>query len=77
MTQTFSQSHSRIQTRSQRHTEGPRPRLRRLTKTLQQSSRGPMGTCQSHRSPDGAQAEGWCVYTRDTRQGPDRTCFSS
>ncbi len=32
MTQKFSQSHFRIQTRSQRHSEGPRPRPRRLTK---------------------------------------------
>ena len=29
------------------------------------------------RGPDGAQTEGWCVYTRDTRQDPDRACFSS
>jgi hypothetical protein len=77
MTQKFSQSHFRIQARSQKHTEGPRPRSRGLTKTLQPSSQGPMGGCQSHRSPDGYQDEGWCVYARDTRQGPDRTCFSS
>ena len=42
MTQKFSQSHFRIQTRSQRHSEGPRPRPRRLTKALQPSSQGPM-----------------------------------
>ncbi len=74
MTQKFSQSHFRIQTRSQRHSEGPRPHPRRLTKTLQPSSQGPMGACQSHRVPDGDQTEGWCVYARDARQGPDRTC---
>jgi hypothetical protein len=34
MTQKFSQSHFRIQTRSQRHSEGPHPRPRRLTKAL-------------------------------------------
>ncbi len=49
----FSQSHFRIQTRSQRHS----------------------------RDPDGAQVEGWCVYARDTRQGPEPSdkgdCFSS
>ena len=32
MTQKFSQSHFRIQTRSQRHSEGLHPRPRRLTK---------------------------------------------
>ena len=69
MTQKFSQSHFRIQTRSQRHSEGPHPRPRRLTKALQPSSQGPMGACQPHRAPDGAQAEGWCVYARDARQG--------
>ena len=69
MTQKFRQSHFRIQTGSQRHSEGPRPRPRRLTKALQPSSQGPMGACQPHRAPDGAQAEGWCVYARDARQG--------
>ncbi len=49
MTQKFSQSHFRIQTRSQRHSEGPHPRPRRLTKALQPSSQGPMGVCQPHR----------------------------
>jgi len=44
MTQKFSQSHFRIQTRSQRHSEGPCPR--RLTKSLQQSSQCPMGPKQ-------------------------------
>jgi hypothetical protein len=76
MTHKLSQSHFRIQTRSQRHSEGPHPRPRRLTKTLQPSSQGLMGARQAHRGPDGAQVEGWCVYTRDTRQGPDRACFS-
>ena len=75
MTHKFSQSHFRIQTRSQRRREGPRPR--RLTKVLLPSSRCPMGAYQPHRAPDGAQAEGWCVYARDVRQGPDRACFSS
>ena len=37
----FGESHVRIQTRSQRHSEGPRPR--RLTKALQPSSQCPMG----------------------------------
>jgi hypothetical protein len=73
MTHKFSQSHFRIQTRSQRRREGPR----RLTKALLPSSRCPMGAYQTHRAPDGAQAEGWCVYARDARQGPDRACFSS
>ena len=50
MTQKFSQSHFRIQTRSQRRSEGPRPR--RLTKALQPSSQCPMGAYQSHRDPD-------------------------
>ena len=75
MTQKFSQSHFRIQTRSQRRSEGPRPR--RLTKVLQPSSQCPMGAYQPHRDPDTAQAEGWCACERDTRQGPDRVCFSS
>jgi len=75
MTHKFSHSHFRIQTRSQRRREGPRPR--RLTKALLPSSRCPMGAYQPHRAPDGAQAEGWCVYARDARQGPDRACFSS
>jgi hypothetical protein len=44
MTQKFSQSHFRIQTRSQRQSEGPHPRPSRLTKALQPSSQGPMGT---------------------------------
>ena len=60
---------------SQRRSVGPRPR--RLTKDLQPSSQCPMGTYQSHRDPDVAECGGWCVYTRDTRQGPDITCFSS
>ena len=77
MTQKFSRSHFRIQTGSQRHSEGPRPRPRRLTKDLQPSSQCPMGSCQPHRSPDGAQTQGWCVYTPYARQGPDRVCFSS
>ena len=42
MTQKFSQSHFQIQTRSQRHSEGPHPRPRRLTKALQPSSQGPI-----------------------------------
>ncbi len=75
MTHKFSQSHFRIQTRSQTRREGPRSR--RLTKTLLPSSRCPMGSYQSHRSSDGAQAEGGWVYARDTRQGLDRVCFSS
>ena len=50
MTQKFSQSHFRIQTRGQRNSEGPRPR--RLTRTLHPSSQFPMGEYQSHRSPD-------------------------
>jgi hypothetical protein len=70
MTQKFSQSLFRIQTRSQRHSEGPHLRPRRLTKALQPSSQGPMGACQPHRAPDGVQAEGWCVYARDAQQGP-------
>ncbi len=53
------------------------PRPRRLTKVLQPSSQGPMGACQTHRDPDGAQDEGWCVYARDAQQVPDRVCFSS
>jgi hypothetical protein len=77
MTQKFSQSHFRIQSRSQRHSEGPHPRPRRLTKALQPSSQGPMGACQSHGAPDGGQVEGWCVYARDAQQGPDRACFAS
>ena len=70
-------SHFRIQTRRQgRHcSEGPRPR--RLTKTLQPSSQCPMEPYQSHRVPDSPQTKGWCVCTRDTRQGPDRSCFST
>ncbi len=77
MTQKFRQCLFRIQTRCQRHSEGPHPRPRRLTKALQPSSQGPMGACQPHRAPDGAQVEGWCVYSRDDQQGPDRTCLSS
>jgi hypothetical protein len=40
MTHKLSQSHFRIQTRSQRHSEGPHPRPCRLTKVLQPSSQG-------------------------------------
>jgi hypothetical protein len=75
MTSKFSQTPCRIQTRNQRLREGPSPR--RLTKTLQLSSQWPMGTYHPHRSPDGDQSEGCCVNSRDTRQGPDRVCFSS
>jgi hypothetical protein len=77
MTHKLSQSHFRTQTRSQRHSVGPHPRPRRLTKALQPSSQGPMGARQPHCGQDGAQAEGWCVCAREARQGPDRACFSS
>jgi hypothetical protein len=50
MTHKFNQSHFRIQTRSQRRTQGPRPR--RLTKALQPSSQCPTGAYQPHRAPD-------------------------
>ncbi len=65
MTHKFRQSHFRIQTRSQRRREGC---PRRLTKTLQPSSRCSMGSYQSHRVPNGTQDEGWCVYAQDVRQ---------
>jgi len=60
MTQKFSQSHFRIQTRSQRHRKGPRPR--RLTKALQSSCQCAMGAYQPHRAPDGAQSWRLVVY---------------
>ncbi len=75
MTQKFSQSPCRIQTRSQRHREGPRPC--RLTKTLQPSSECPTAAYQSHRAPDTARASGSRECARDDRQAPDRVCFFS
>ena len=75
MTQKFSQSPCRIQTRSQRLREGPRPR--RLTKVLQPSSQCPTGEYQPHRAPDVARASGSREYARDARQAPDRVCFFS
>jgi hypothetical protein len=77
MTQKFSQSHFRIQTRSQRHSDGPRPRPCRLTKTLQPSSQGPTAAYQPHRAPDAARAWGSRECARDARQAPDRVCFFS
>ena len=74
MTQKFSQSR-RIQTRSQRHREGPRPR--RLTKALQPSSRCPTGEDRSRRTVDVVPASDWCDRARGARQVPDRACFSS
>ncbi len=73
----FSQSLFRIQTRtrSRRHCGGVRPR--RLTKTLQPSSRCPTGEDRSHRSVDCVPTSVWCECERDTRQVPDRVCFSS
>ncbi len=81
MTQKFSQSHFRIQTKSQRHSQwhsdGPHPRPCRLKKTLQPSSQCPTAAYQPHRAPDAARAWGSRECTWDARQPPYQVCFFS
>ncbi len=76
-TKKFSQSHSRKQSHSQSESRSRGPRPRRLTKTLEPPSQCPTGTDRSHRPPDDTRDGGWCVCARDTRQVPNRVCFSS
>ena len=73
----FSQGLFRVQTRtrSPRHCWGSRPR--RLTKVRQPSSQCPTGADRYHRSVDSVPTSDWCECTRDPREVPDRSCFSS